>query len=305
MKPEFVTIQAGGLKWTVRKDLQIDRRVLENPDLCFSQPDAIIKNSATVTIARHAKGARPSSGAAMSSVRNARHSSGGSDQANVAAPEDERTPVMPALIVRRLNYGKRPHQVRDVFRPSRARQAFRRGLLLEAAGIATPRVIAVAEKRRVRWPVRAYLITEEVSGAQTLAHFVWKGKRMPPQTIRVIASLLARLHDSGFSHRDLKPSNILIDENLKPFLIDLDAVRAFKRLPSSRARRDVLRFAQGMAALPAASPRALVRLLHHYCRARNIENWRAWWDEIAPQVQKVKVTAAKPNRGTRKAELSR
>ena len=263
MKPELVTIRAGGLKWTVRKDLQPARSLLEDPDRCFSLPEAIIKDSGNVTIGRAGTN----------------------------------------LIVRRLNYGKRAHKLRDTFRVSRARQAFRYGLLLEASGIATPRVIAVAEERQLRWPVRAYLITEEVPGRRTLAWFVWTGKRMPPQTIREVASLLARLHDSGLSHRDLKPSNILIDDNLKPFLIDLDAVRSFKRLPASRAKSDLLRLAQGLADVPAASPQALMRLLREYCRLRHIQSWREWWEEIAPEIEQTKVASANPR--MRKAELSR
>ena len=113
------------------------------------------------------------------------------------------------LVVRRMNYGKWVHRFKDMFRPSRARRAFVRGLRLEQAGVPTPQMLAVAEVRRLRWPVAAYLICDEVAGAQTLAGIARGGNCCPRQVVEGLASVLARVHDSGFIHRDLKPDNLL------------------------------------------------------------------------------------------------
>ena len=159
-------------------------------------------------------------------------------------------------ILRRLNYGKFIHRLRDIFRPSRAVRAFIASTWLEQAGIPTPRALAAADVRCCCWPKAAYLITEEIPDARTLAA-LFAAKQKIPATV---PELIARLHNHGLSHRDLKWTNILFDENLSPWLIDLDGVRRLQNVSEARARRE--RF-------PARPPpkRAPGRP-HRRCRAR-------------------------------------
>ncbi len=173
------------------------------------------------------------------------------------------------LVVRRMNYGKWVHRLKDVFRPSRARRAFFRGLRLEQAGIPTPQMLAVAEVRRLRWPVAAYLICDEVHGAQTLAGIARQGKSCPRRVVQGLASVLARMHDRGFIHRDLKPSNILFDDDLNPWLIDMDGVHFVRKVSLPQIVRDFRVLAQ----VPDKNPRlrrAALRLLVCYCRQRDL-----------------------------------
>src|SRR4030095_13016502 len=146
------------------------------------------------------------------------------------------------LLLRRLNYGRPRHRWGDICRPTRVERAFRHGLALEQAGVATPRVVAVGVRRWIRWPVRAYLIIEYVPDTVTLDHFLghgWASKLAYP-----VADLLPRLHAHGFSHRDLKATNVLVDRHHRPWLIDLDGVRDYGRLPDPRAVLDLARLAQ-------------------------------------------------------------
>src|SRR5688572_1240736 len=155
--------------------------ILENPESFLNDPSRFIKSSRVVTIAR----------------------------------------VPPNLILRRLNYGKFIHRLRDLFRPSRAIRALIASTWLEQAGVPTPRALAAAEVRRMRWPVAAYLVTEEIPNARTLAFLFSAKQKIPPG----LPELIARLHNAGLSHRDLKWTNILFDEKGAPWLIDLDGIR--------------------------------------------------------------------------------
>jgi serine/threonine protein kinase len=231
---------AGKLRWQVRSPFLSApiMAILKNPDEYLAKREWQIKDRRIHTIARV--------------------------PATLAGPA--------SLVVRRLNYGKFIHRLRDTFRPTRAHRALQRGWLLEQAGVRTPRAIAAGVIRRWRLPQRAYLITEEVPGAEKLAHFMTQHGSVPRIVILRLADLLARLHESGFIHRDLKASNILLDAGLQPYLIDLDGVRRFKRIDQPRAVFDLGRLAGEFAGRPHTLKWAGLRFLKRYCQQRRLEN---------------------------------
>lgn len=218
-------MKPGTLKWRTREETKLPRELLENPESFLQDRTRFIKSSRVVTIA----------------------------------------PVPPNLILRRLNYGKFIHRLRDIFRPSRAVRAFIASTWLEQAGIPTPRALAAADVRCCCWPKAAYLITEEIPDARTLAA-LFAAKQKIPATV---PELIARLHNHGLSHRDLKWTNILFDENLSPWLIDLDGVRRLQNVSEARARDDLLSLAQCFAPYPRTLKWTGARFLYRYCALRN------------------------------------
>ena len=174
----------------------------------------------------------------------------------------------PQLLLRRLNYGRIRHQLRDTFRTSRAERAFDHGLAMELAGVPTPQVIAVATKRVLRRPVCAYLLTEFIPRATTLEDVLNKQAKLSVKQIRQLAGLMASLHASGFSHRDLKSSNILYDEKLEPCFIDLDGVRRYETLSWDRMIKDLVRL--GMEFTGKGLVKSAPWFLKCYCRKRGM-----------------------------------
>lgn len=176
------------------------------------------------------------------------------------------------FVVRRMNYGRWRHRLADFFRRSRARRGFFRGLRLEEAGIPTPRMLAVGDAGRLRWPAVAYTICDEVPGAQPLHAWVRDGGKDARAVTERLADVLARLHERGFVHRDLKSSNVLLDRELNPWLIDMDGVRYLGSVSLAQSARDLATLARVLQHAPARLRWSGARFLRRYCRQRGMEN---------------------------------
>jgi tRNA A-37 threonylcarbamoyl transferase component Bud32 len=171
-------------------------------------------------------------------------------------------------VVKRYNLRRRKLEnlVKDVFRRSKARKAFRKAYHLELAGVPTARPIATADRRRAGVLLRCYLVMEAIPGAVDLGH--WPGD--PRHAARSAAGLIARLHNEGFSHRDLKESNLVFDANGKLFLIDLDGLTFLKEVPIRRAAMDLARLAEAASNLSHGGRRERLLFIRTYCVARGL-----------------------------------
>ncbi len=238
----------GIVRWKFRPGLA-SRDVnfnLDDPDKLLAEADTIYKNDEVVTVVRLL-------------VRGQRAG---------------------AWIVRRLNYGRWRHRLRDLFRASRVERNFRDGLWLEQAGIATARPLAVGVRRVFRWPRCAYLITEEVPEAVTLKGHIARRRVLPSPVIRRLAELVAQLHEHQCSHRDLKGTNVLLDGQLRPWLIDLDGIRRCRRLGTRRAQADLKRLAAEFRAQPLLWRWGWRRFLRRYCEIRQMPAAFREWDRV-------------------------
>ena len=162
------------------------------------------------------------------------------------------------LLIKRYNIKNTLHWLKRFWRPSRAWHSWVEGNRLDFLGIATPRLLAVIERRWLWMRGPAWLITELLDGEDIIARFEPHLDGAPPdEELRALDRLFAALIRERISHGDLKGHNLFWEQG-RWALIDLDAVQQH-RSDTSFARafaRDRARFLRNW---PADS--ALYRLL--------------------------------------------
>src|SRR5262249_12568830 len=112
------------------------------------------------------------------------------------------------VVLKRYNLRKAENLVKDLFRRSRAKRAYRAAYLLDLAGVVTGKIVAVASRRCCGVLLRSYLVMREIPEALDLGARLRRGGAPEIALIRTTAELIARLHEQGFSHRDLKETNL-------------------------------------------------------------------------------------------------
>lgn len=172
-------------------------------------------------------------------------------------------------LLRRSNYAKPSARKRDLFRAAAAVRAFRNALALEAAGIATPRVLAAGVRRELLVPQAGYLLAEEIPAPVSLAQLTTQSAPIDHGVVKAVAAVIANLHQRGFIHGDLTINNVLLDRAAKPWFIDLERTRKVRGEASwGQAVEDFHRFARHFGKFSPAGKRAALKLLQHYCHAR-------------------------------------
>ncbi|QFU14104.1 3-deoxy-D-manno-octulosonic-acid kinase [Stutzerimonas frequens] len=130
-----------------------------------------------------------------------------------------------ALLIKRYNIKNPLHWLKRFWRPSRAWHSWVEGNRLGFLGIATPRLLAVIERRWLWLRGPAWLVTEVLDGPDIIAHWQRYLDATPPEDeLRALDRLFASLIRERISHGDLKGHN-LFWEGGRWSLIDLDAVR--------------------------------------------------------------------------------
>jgi tRNA A-37 threonylcarbamoyl transferase component Bud32 len=168
------------------------------------------------------------------------------------------------LVLKRHNPRRLDKQLRDLVRPSKARQSFHKAYHLELAGVPTARPIAVATRRPWGWLRGSYLVLEEIPGARHLGQW----EEDPAPAVRGLAALVAKLHNEGFSHRDLKETNLVFDRDQRAFLVDLEGLAYCGVVPRARALADLARLDRAAAALPRLRAEYERTFRSEYCRER-------------------------------------
>ncbi|TWC24126.1 lipopolysaccharide kinase (Kdo/WaaP) family protein [Pseudomonas sp. SJZ085] len=133
---------------------------------------------------------------------------------------DDRT-----LVIKRYNIKNIAHWLKRFWRPSRAWHSWREGHRLAFLGIATPKPLALLEKRFLWLRRGAYLVTEHLSGPDIIERFapyVESGEAPEPELL-ALERLFADLLRERISHGDLKGHNLFWQHD-RWALIDLDAM---------------------------------------------------------------------------------
>jgi len=185
------------------------------------------------------------------------------------------------FILKRTNPKKPLNRLKDLFRPSRARDAYLKAYHLELCGIPTPKAVACADWRTVGFLQHSYLITQEIAGASALDQFAREHPELPLTArrglLRRLAGLVAALHDAGFSHRDMKAQNILVGPAPEHalYLIDLDGLNDVGELSARRVLKDLGRLDPSAGDLLGAGPAERLRFFAAYRRALRDRRLRA------------------------------
>lgn len=115
------------------------------------------------------------------------------------------------------------HGLSRGMRPSRAWRCWQEGHRLLGYGLATPRPVAVIEKRLGPWRGAAWLLCEYCPGPRLSDY--WAADERPPEAeLAAISRLFQGLKAHRIQHGDLKKNNILWHQG-QPLLIDLDSTR--------------------------------------------------------------------------------
>ena len=129
------------------------------------------------------------------------------------------------LVIKRYNIKGFAHWLKRFWRPSRAWHSWREGNRLAFLGIATPKPLAVLEKRFLWLRSRAYLITEYLPGPDIIERFApyIEHGDAPEGELLALDKLFAELIRERISHGDFKGHNLFWDKD-RWSLIDLDAM---------------------------------------------------------------------------------
>ncbi len=177
-----------------------------------------------------------------------------------------KTAASGGFVIKRNPARKWSEVLKAFFRKSPGLRAFFKAFRLEAAGVRTAVPVAACEKRTFRVLSSSYFVMEQRQSAVALDR--WDGDRAR-LAIR-LGRLIGRLHAMKCSHRDLKAANILVDDSGEPFLIDMEGVRFWWRLPLARVRGDLERFQRASRELRCVDAAHRSLFILAYCRERGI-----------------------------------
>jgi tRNA A-37 threonylcarbamoyl transferase component Bud32 len=232
---EFGTLRAGGLRWWARLPA-----VTDITRRILEQPDVFLAQRARL-------------------MKNGRSSTVGAAD---------------GLVLKRYNLRKVGNVFKDLFRPSKARKSYRKAYHLEMAGVATPRVLATADRHALGLVRRSYLLMEEIPGATSLGAYLQRCPALDLALVRQAAQLVGSIHRLGLTHRDLKETNLVLDGAGRLYLLDLEGLDYVDVVSPQRTAADLERLARGVQKYPVVTARHRAAFLRHYCRVRGLTRLR-------------------------------
>ena len=158
------------------------------------------------------------------------------------------------LVIKRYNIKNFSHWLKRFWRPSRAWHSWREGNRLMFLGIATPKPLAVQEKRFLGLRSKAWLVTEFIDGPDIIERFAAYVESGDASEVELLAldRLFAQLIQARISHGDFKGHNLFWHVD-RWAMIDLDAMQQHSSQSSFAAAyaRDRARFMRNWPAQSA------------------------------------------------------
>jgi tRNA A-37 threonylcarbamoyl transferase component Bud32 len=140
------------------------------------------------------------------------------------------------VVIKRYNYRGFLRALADVVRGSRARRAWRNGLLLKHIGVASPEPLKFIEIKKFGFVRESFLITPCIEGAN-FHHYI-RNENLPLEQKRRVVEQIKNMLDTlalhKISHGDTKASNFLVAGE-GPVITDLDSMKI--HWTASMARR--------------------------------------------------------------------
>ena len=162
------------------------------------------------------------------------------------------------IFVKRNGVGSLKFAVRYFFIPARVFRAALAAVRVEEAGVPTPRVFAVGEKRRARFLLAGYLVTEAADACDLMSYVIDRPDAPAgmPAVIRESARIAATLHNHGIYHGDLKLVNLYRTADDAPCGVwDLDSAQLFPgEVPRELIVRELGRIASSVLIFAEQNP---------------------------------------------------
>lgn len=149
------------------------------------------------------------------------------------------------IVIKRYNIKNFWHGINRAFRQTRAAKSWSNSHRLRLLGIETAPPVALIETRHFGLKGKAYFLAEHIDAPNMVDFFKQvSGKALRASAVKQMVQLSYRLYLLKISHGDMKASNIIVSENGKPSLIDLDSMQQHVRTASAEKAhvRDLKRF---------------------------------------------------------------
>jgi tRNA A-37 threonylcarbamoyl transferase component Bud32 len=174
------------------------------------------------------------------------------------------------ICVKEFRYPDWIDRIKENFRNPKGRKAWIAGNGLKIRGVASPGVMAYAEKRNGFEIREGFLVMEAFENGEEMDRYLFReGQNV--QRKRVFVTALARwlsgLHAKEIFHRDMKACNIYVSEEGEGWsfqLLDLEDIRLDRRVKGTDVFRTLL---QLNTSIPKEITRAdRMRFFREYCR---------------------------------------
>lgn len=187
------------------------------------------------------------------------------------------------LYLKKYPYRSMADAVKHLFRPSRAKRAFKAGLMLEKHNLHTPQIVAFLQKKDGLLCTEDILITQAMTNAIALPEVLrlnqtnrgsmtTKDKR---DMITEFGGVVGRMHAAGICHGDLRWGNIFVsrqDFGWKFYLIDNERTQKYSILPYWLRQKNLVQLYIGTGTLTQTDQ---MRFWQAYIEASKISHPRS------------------------------